>query len=55
MVHRAAGPARTVSELRNIIAASGHMRGETVSERALEAQEDARRILEGRASLKDLS
>ncbi|WP_461186890.1 HNH endonuclease [Arthrobacter sp. Z4-13] len=55
MVHRAVGPARTVSELRNIIAASGHMRGETVSERALEAQEDARRILEGRASLKDLS
>jgi 5-methylcytosine-specific restriction protein A len=55
MVHRGAGTPRTVSELRNILAASGHLRGEVVSERALEAQEDARRILEGRESLKDLS
>ena len=57
MVHRGGGPGspRTVSELRNIISAAGHMRGEVVSELALEAQEDARRILEGRASLNDLS
>ena len=48
MVHRGAGTPRTVSELRNILAASGHLRGEVVSERTLEAQEDARRLLEGR-------
>jgi 5-methylcytosine-specific restriction enzyme A len=55
MVHRGVGAPRTVSELRRIISASGHMRGEVVSELALEAQKDARRILEGRPSLKDLS
>ncbi len=50
MVHRGVGTGspRTVSELRTIISAAGHMRGEVVSELALEAQEDARRILEGR-------
>jgi 5-methylcytosine-specific restriction protein A len=37
-----------VSELRDILSASGHMAGEVVGESALEAQEDARRILEGR-------
>jgi 5-methylcytosine-specific restriction protein A len=45
MIHRAVVSPRTVSELREIIAASGHMRGEVVSALALAAQEDARRIL----------
>lgn len=40
-------PPQTVSELRHIIAASGHVRGQVVSDLALQAQEDARRILEG--------
>jgi 5-methylcytosine-specific restriction protein A len=44
---------RTVSELRNIIAAAGRMTGEVVTERALDAQDDARRILEGPRSIKD--
>lgn len=39
----------TVSELRNIIAVAGHLRGDVVSKRAIDAQEDARRILEGPA------
>lgn len=39
-------PPRTVSELRTIISAAGHLRGEVVSDLALQAQEDARRILE---------
>jgi 5-methylcytosine-specific restriction enzyme A len=47
MAHGGAGSPRTVSELRTIISAAGHLRGETVSGLALEAQEDARRILEG--------
>ncbi len=47
MAHHGVTEPRTVSELRNIIAASGHLRGEVVSNRALAAQEDARRILEG--------
>ena len=55
MIHRGVGSPRTVSELRNIISAAGHIRGEVVSERALQAQEDSRRILEGRSSLGDLS
>jgi 5-methylcytosine-specific restriction protein A len=50
MVHRGvgAGSPRTVSELRTIISAAGHLRGEVVSDVALEAQEDAQRILKGR-------
>jgi 5-methylcytosine-specific restriction enzyme A len=40
-------PALTVSELRGIIMAAGHFRGEVVSDLALQAQEDARRILGG--------
>ena len=41
-------PPRTVSELRSIISAAGHaMRGEVVTAPALQAQEDARRIMEG--------
>ncbi len=48
MAHRGVASPRTVSELRSIISAAGHMTGEVVSELALEAQEDARRILEGR-------
>jgi len=39
-------PPRTVSELRTIISAAGHLRGEVVSDLAVQAQEDARRILE---------
>ncbi|MFC0457655.1 restriction endonuclease [Arthrobacter liuii] len=38
---------RSVSELRSIISAFGHMRGEVLSDLALQAQDDARRILEG--------
>jgi 5-methylcytosine-specific restriction protein A len=45
MVHRGARSPRTVSELRNIISGAGHLPGEMVSEQALEAQENARRIL----------
>lgn len=47
MAHRGVSSPRTVSELRHIIAESGHLRGEVVSNFALEAQEDARRLLEG--------
>jgi 5-methylcytosine-specific restriction enzyme A len=47
MAHYRVSSPRTVSELRNIISAAGHMRGEVVSDLSLEAQEDARRILEG--------
>jgi 5-methylcytosine-specific restriction protein A len=48
MAHRGVASPRSVSELRDILSASGHMAGEVVGESALEAQEDARRILEGR-------
>lgn len=48
MVHHGVSTPRTVPELRNILAVGGHLRGEVVSEQALEAQENARRILEGR-------
>ncbi|MGG6381691.1 HNH endonuclease [Paenarthrobacter sp. NEAU-H11] len=48
LAHHGVTEPRTVSELRNIIAAAGHLRGEAVSPRALQAQDDARRILEGR-------
>jgi 5-methylcytosine-specific restriction protein A len=47
LAHCSAGPPRTVSELRHIISASGHLRGQVVSDLALQAQDDARRILEG--------
>ncbi|WP_258802304.1 HNH endonuclease [Pseudarthrobacter sp. NS4] len=47
MAHRGVSTARTVTELRNIISGAGHLRGEMVSEQALEAQENARRIIEG--------
>lgn len=45
MAHHGVGAARTVSELRSLISAAGHLRGGTVSGQALEAQEGARRIL----------
>ncbi|MCQ6272187.1 HNH endonuclease [Pseudarthrobacter sp. R1] len=48
MAHRGVATPRTVSELRSIISSAGHMTGEVMSELALEAQADARRILEGR-------
>ncbi len=47
MVHRGVSTPRTVQELRNILSAAGHFRGEVVTEQALEAQENARRLLEG--------
>ncbi|MDQ0768907.1 5-methylcytosine-specific restriction protein A [Pseudarthrobacter defluvii] len=47
-VSHTVNPPRTVSELRGIISASGHaVRGEVVSALALQAQDDARRIMEG--------
>jgi 5-methylcytosine-specific restriction protein A len=54
MAHLAVRSPRSVSELRSIMSASGHLTGDMVSDLSLEAQEDARRILEGHASLKDL-
>lgn len=48
MVHHGASTPRTVPELRHILSAAGHLRGEIVTGQALEAQENARRILEGR-------
>lgn len=48
MAHLGVNTPRSVSELRNIVAASSHLRGDVVSEQALEAQADARRILEWR-------
>ncbi|MCU1565853.1 MAG: restriction endonuclease [Pseudarthrobacter sp.] len=53
VAHHGVASPRTVSELRNIIAAAGHLRGEVVSKLALEAQADARRILEGPHAMKD--
>jgi 5-methylcytosine-specific restriction protein A len=53
IAHLGVASPRTVSELRNIIAAAGHLRGEVVSDLALEAQDDARRILEGPHAMKD--
>jgi 5-methylcytosine-specific restriction enzyme A len=47
LAHHGLTAPRTVSELRKIVAAAGHLRGDVVSKRALDAQEDARRILEG--------
>jgi 5-methylcytosine-specific restriction protein A len=47
MAHLGVSSPRTVSELRNLISAAGHLKGEVVSHLSLEAQEDARRILEG--------
>lgn len=47
MAHRGVSTARTVTELKAIISGAGHLRGEMVSEQALEAQENARRIIEG--------
>lgn len=49
MVHRGVSTPRTVRELRDILSAAGHLRGEVVTEQALEAQENARRLLEGPA------
>jgi len=48
-VAHSVNPPRTVSELRNMSPASSQvMRGEVVTPLALKAQEDARRIMEGR-------
>lgn len=48
MAHQDVSTPRTVAELRQVISAAGHLSGEVVSDQALEAQEHARRILEGR-------
>jgi 5-methylcytosine-specific restriction protein A len=40
-------PPRTVSELRTMVSASGHVKGHVVSAPELQAQADARRILGG--------
>jgi len=40
-------PPRTVSELRTMVSAAGHVKGHVVSTPELQAQADARRILEG--------
>jgi 5-methylcytosine-specific restriction protein A len=42
-------PPRTLAELRSMISGSGHISGGVVSDAALQAQEDARRILRGPA------
>lgn len=46
-VAHSASPPLTVTELRSIISGAGHMKGEVVTDVALRAQEDARRILDG--------
>ena len=46
MAHSATPPL-TVGELRSIMSAAGHLKGEVVTEVALQAQADARRILDG--------
>lgn len=46
MAH-SANPPLTVGELRRIMSAAGHLKGEVVTDVALQAQEDARRILDG--------
>ena len=46
-VAHSTSPPLTVTELRSIISAAGHVKGEVVTDVALRAQEDARRILEG--------
>lgn len=42
-------PPRTIPELRDMMSGAGHIRGGVVSDTALRAQEDARRILRGPA------
>lgn len=46
-VAHSADPPRTVSELRHIMSGSGHLKGQVVNSQQLQAQEDARRIVEG--------
>ncbi|ADX73272.1 putative restriction endonuclease [Pseudarthrobacter phenanthrenivorans Sphe3] len=48
MAHHNVASPRTVSELRSLRATSGFLAGEVVSSRALQAQDDAQRILGGR-------
>ncbi|MET1087354.1 MAG: restriction endonuclease [Arthrobacter sp.] len=48
MAHLGVTTPRTVSELRSMVSAAGHLRGEVVSRQRLEAQDDARRILDRR-------
>lgn len=48
VAHRRDGGQQTVTELRSLISGAGHLHGEVVSERALAAQKDARRILDER-------
>jgi 5-methylcytosine-specific restriction protein A len=46
MAHHGVRSPRSVSELRNILSAAGHLPGHPVSPQSLAAEEDARRILE---------
>jgi len=46
MAHLGVSTPRSVSELRALIAAAGHLPGQTLDQDALEAQEAAARILE---------
>ncbi|VXB41096.1 Restriction endonuclease [Arthrobacter sp. 9AX] len=48
MAHLGVTSPRTVSELRGMISAAGHLRGEVVSRQSLEAREDAQRIRDSR-------
>ena len=46
MAHHAVGTPRSVAELRRIMAAAGFLAGQQVTQDELQAQQDARRILE---------
>jgi 5-methylcytosine-specific restriction protein A len=46
MAHLEVGTPRTVAELRRLMAGAGYLAGQTVAPEELEAQQDARRILE---------
>jgi 5-methylcytosine-specific restriction protein A len=46
MAHLDVSTPRTVAELRQLIAGAGYLAGQTLSPEELEAQRDARRILE---------
>lgn len=47
VAHQGRGTPRSVSELRNILSASGHLRGQVVRQEILDAEEEARRMLGG--------
>lgn len=47
IAHQGRGTPRSVSELRDILSAAGHLRGQVVSREVLDAEEEARRMLGG--------